>query len=109
MSRRVMVRLPEQIEAWLIELGGDRATTLKALAVLGALQLGLPGAEREARRLLAGEPGPRAAEALAATWQPHGSHMAASAEMPVPEPPAHHTETLLAELLEDPFAVGVEV
>lgn len=77
---RLTVRLSPAYEAWIDAIGTEQADAARALMVLGAAALGLPGAEREARRLVEADFRADVEDALAelaATRQPRGSHAAA--------------------------------
>lgn len=49
---RLTIRFSAAYQAWIAAAGGEKADAVRALMVLGAASLGLPGAAREARRLL---------------------------------------------------------
>lgn|GEM_PF-3673626 len=50
---RLTVRFGPSYDHWIADVASDRADAVRALMVLGAAALGLPGAAREAERLLA--------------------------------------------------------
>lgn len=107
MSARLTVRFAPVYEQWIADLAGDQADAVRALMVLGAAALGLPGAQREALRLLESDFAAdveSALLALADKRQTSGRQAADRTEAP---PPAIE----LAEEREiDPFmAAGIEV
>jgi hypothetical protein len=105
-SGRLTIRFGPTYARWIAQLGGDQAEAVRALMVLGAASLGLPGAQREALRLLTADLSDAAAAALlemADTRQTHGRHTADRPDRAqIEEPPE--------ELPPDPFlSIGVEV
>lgn len=98
---RLTVRFSPVYDGWIAQLGGEQSDAVRALVVLGAAAIGLPGADREAARLLEADLAADVEDALLRLVdrrQTHGRHMADRADPP--------------ELLElaDPFAnIGIEV
>lgn len=52
MKARLTVRFSPVYQSWIGSIAGDQADAVRALMVIGAAALGLPGADREALRLL---------------------------------------------------------
>lgn len=96
---RLTVRFSPTYDAWIAAVGQEQADAVRALMVLGAAALGLPGAEREARRLLESELRADVEDALlmlADKRQTRGRHA------PPPEPE-------LLDLGDPLLSVGIEV
>jgi len=63
---RLTIRFSTAYQAWIAAAGGDKADAVRALMVLGAAALDLPGSAREAVRLLESDLNERAIDALLA-------------------------------------------
>jgi hypothetical protein len=110
---RLTIRFSTAYQAWIAAAGGDKADAVRALMVLGAAALDLPGAAREARRLLETEIADDIAGALlrladnrqTTGRQPADAHVAA------PVVPHSNKDTCIqVDRVDDPFgSIGIEV